>query len=59
MLLCISSRVLACLEYPSKHVKLHQGLDDIVYLQYCLDFDCITVVLKLSVSMFSFSVIGC
>ena len=38
MLLCISGGVLVCLEYPSKHIKLHQGLDYIVYSQYCIDF---------------------
>ena len=35
-----------CLEYPSKHGKLHQGLHYIVYLWYCNDFNCITEVLK-------------
>ena len=33
------------MEYPSKH-KLHQDLDYINYLQYCINFDCITAVLK-------------
>ena len=42
MLLCVGG-VLVCLEYPSKHHKLHQGLDYMVYLQYCIDFDGITV----------------
>ena len=46
MLLCISGEVLMCLEYPSKHDKLHQGLDYIVHLWYWIDFDCISVVLK-------------
>ena len=45
MLLCISE-ILVCLEYPLKHSRLHQGLDNIVYLWHCLDFDCIIVVLK-------------
>ena len=39
MLLCIN--VLVCLEYSSKHSKLHQGLDYIVYLWYCIDFESI------------------
>ena len=34
------------LEYPNKHSKLHQGLGDIVYLRSSIDFDCISVVLK-------------
>ena len=46
MLLYISSKVLACLEYLSKHSKLHEGLDYMVYLRHEVDFDCITVVLK-------------
>ena len=43
MLLHIRSAVLKCLEYPNKHGWLHQGLDYIVYLRYCIDFDSITV----------------
>ena len=43
MILCISSEVLVCLEYLSKHDRLHQGLD---YIVYCIDFDRIIVVLK-------------
>ena len=39
MLLCISGGIFVCLEYPSKHSKLHQDLDYIVYLHY---FDYIT-----------------
>ena len=46
MLLCICDMVLVHLKYPSKHGKLHQGLDYIVYLQYFINFDCITVVVK-------------
>ena len=46
MLLCVSGEVLVCLEYPHKHGKLHQGLDYIVYLLYCIDFDCVIVFLK-------------
>ena len=48
MLFYISGEVLVCLEYSSKNGMLHQGLDYIVYLWYCIDFDCITVVLKVS-----------
>ena len=44
MLLCINGGVL---NSPNKHSRLHQDLDYIVYLRYCIDFDCITVVLKL------------
>ena len=43
MLLCIRSVVLVCLKYSSKHNKLYQGLDDIVY---GIDFACNTIVLK-------------
>ena len=57
MLLNISDGVLVCLKYLSKHRRLHQGLDYIVYSQYCIEFDCITSVLK--VLMFSVYVIGC
>ena len=46
MLLCISGRVLVYLEYPSALIRLHQGLDYIVYLQFHIGFYCITVVLK-------------
>ena len=46
MLLCISDDVLVCLEYTSKHSQLYQGLDYIVYLRYCIYFDCIIVVLE-------------
>ena len=46
MLLCISNGILVSLEYPSKHSKLYQSLEYIVYLQYFIDFGCITVVLK-------------
>ena len=52
MLLCINGGVLICLEYPSKHSKLHQGLDYIVYLWCCIDFDCINF--ESSVQLFSF-----
>ena len=45
MLLCISDGLLACLRYPNKDSRLHQGRDYITYLQYCIDFDCITVAL--------------
>ena len=38
MLLCISGLVLVCLEYPSKHDKLHQGLDYIVLFTALLLF---------------------
>ena len=31
MLLCIRGRVLESLEYLSKHGRLHQGLDYIIY----------------------------
>ena len=51
MLWFISGGVLVCLEYPNIHSKLHQGLDYIVYLWYCIDFDCITVVLKVQISI--------
>ena len=34
------------LEYPRKHVKLHQVLDYIAYLRCCIKFDCITKVWK-------------
>ena len=43
MLLCINREVLKCLEYPSKHAKLHKGVDYIVYLRYCIDFNSIVV----------------
>ena len=46
ILLYISCVVLVYLGYSSKHDKLYQGLDNIVYLRYCVDFDSITVVLK-------------
>ena len=46
MLLCICVGVLACVESPSKQGKLHEGLDYIVYLRYSIEFDCITVILK-------------
>ena len=46
MLFCINGRGVVCLEYPSKHGKLYTGLDHIVYLRYCTDFDRISVVLK-------------
>ena len=49
MLLYISGRDLVCLEYPSKHDRLYQDVDYSVYLQYCIDFHCITVVLRVSV----------
>ena len=51
MLLWISGGVLVCLKYQSKQNRLHQSLDYIVYLWYCIDFDCITAVLKLKVSV--------
>ena len=38
--------VIVCLQYPSKFGRLHQSLDYIVYSQCCIDFDCITEVLK-------------
>ena len=38
--------VLVCLEFPSEHDRLHQGLDYIGYLRYFIDFNCIRVVLK-------------
>ena len=34
MLLHISDGILICLEYPSKHRQLHQGLHYIAYLWY-------------------------
>ena len=40
------------LEYPSEHSKLYQGLDYIVYSRYCIDFDYITVVLKVWIRLF-------
>ena len=46
MLLYINGEVLVCLKYLSKHGKLYQELDYIIYLQHCIDFDCITVDLK-------------
>ena len=46
MLLSIRGVVLVCLKYRSKHDELHQGLDYNVHLRYCVDFDCIIVVLK-------------
>ena len=46
MMLFIRGVVLVCLEYPSKHSRLHQGLDYIAYLLCCIGFDCITIVLK-------------
>ena len=49
MLLFNSSGVLVCLEYPDKHDKLHQGLEYIVYLRYCIDSNYITVVFKVSI----------
>ena len=51
MLLCISDKVFVCSEYPSKHVKLHRSLDYIVYLRYCIEFNCIAVVLKVQISV--------
>ena len=42
----INGWVLVYLKYRSKHGKLHQGLDYIPYLQYCINVDCTTVVLK-------------
>ena len=46
MLLSINGGVLVYVEYPNEYGRLHQGLDYTVYLQYCIDFDCITIVLK-------------
>ena len=46
MLLYINNDVFVSLEYPSRHDRLLQGLDYIVYLLYCIDFYFITVVLK-------------
>ena len=43
MLLYNSGMVLVCPESLSKHGTLHQGLDYIPYLRYCIDFDCMTV----------------
>ena len=43
---CICGGVLGCLENQSKHSKLHQGLNYIVYLLYYIDYDCITVFWK-------------
>ena len=50
MLPCVSSEVLLSLGHLRKHGKLHPGLDYIVYVQHCLDFDCITVVFFLSIN---------
>ena len=49
ILLYISGDVLLCLEYQSKHTKLHQGLDIVYYLWFCIDFDYITLVLKVKI----------
>ena len=45
MLLYINGGFLVCLEYASKHEKLHQGLDYIIQL-HCIALDCIKAVLK-------------
>ena len=37
MLLGISGGILVRLEYPSKHRRLHQGLDYIIYSQFSID----------------------
>ena len=39
MLLCISGWISVCFECPSKHSKLHQGVDYIIYLLYYIDFE--------------------
>ena len=44
MLLCISGGVLDYFEYPSKHEKLHQGVDYIIHLRYYIFFDFIIIV---------------
>ena len=41
--------------FPSNHCKLHQGLDCIVYLQYYIGFDNITVILEVYISILAFS----
>ena len=43
MLFCIRGWVLVCFEYPNT-------VGYIVYLWYCIDFDFISVILKLSIS---------
>ena len=55
MLLFIIFRVLVCLEYPSKHGMLDRYVDYIVYLWYCIDFECITVVFKVKITAWMFS----
>ena len=51
MLLCIGVGVSVCLTYLSKHDRLHQDLSYIVYLLYCIDFDCISVVFKKEINV--------
>ena len=46
MLSCMSGETSIYLEYPNKHGRLHEGLNNIVYLWYCIYFDSITVILK-------------
>ena len=46
MVLWMNSRDLVCLEYADKHGRLHQRLNYIVYIWYCIDFDCIIVALQ-------------
>ena len=49
MSLFISGRGLVYSEFSSKHSKLYQGLDQIVYLRLWFDFDYIEVILKISI----------
>ena len=55
MLYCVSDEVLSFLEHQGKHDMLHQGLDYIVYLRYCIDFDLIKVYLKIEACVTVFS----
>ena len=43
------------MEHPSKHGELHQGLDYIIYLRYCINFNCVPVILKACISVWMFS----
>ena len=37
------------LVFWNKHIWLHQNFDKIIYLQYYINYDCLTVVLKVLV----------